>query len=418
MQSLHFILIVLFFISCISNALTIQKDSLRFKRTSLSSTFDPHDAFETAVNSTWSTFWNNTNQGFSQSDPSCLESQTFQYSVVWDVAVAGLAIVESRDISKTNDVATSLYKYQNSHGWFAATPGNTHSYVDDNCQVLWVFLQAYELTHNEKYLTTANKLMELIQGQWSNEVGGVRWKVDGDYIASISTLEAALSAVKLYEQNKDDSLLSFAKKCLSWLDDNLLDKLDGFYYDGLNVNNKTNIDKGKLTYTVGVAISTYSYLYKYTNDEQYVSIATAKANGTLTSKTFLNHNGYWNNGLRYVHLLFDGFSDLIAICDKRGFIDSVWKQGQYIYENDQLPRGNNVGNYLDLSKPIESHSTSSFHKKENHDSKDEVKINHKQSSGSTHHNYYCNNHSKQFKRSLMDDGSAAQIFYAISKFSK
>ena len=128
--------------------------------------------------------------------------------------------------------------------------------------------------------------MELIQGQWSNEVGGVRWKVDGDYIASISTLEAALSAVKLYEQNKDDSLLSFAKKCLSWLDDNLLDKLDGFYYDGLNVNNKTNIDKGKLTYTVGVAISTYSYLYKYTNDEQYVSIATAKANGTLTSKHF------------------------------------------------------------------------------------------------------------------------------------
>ena len=60
------------------------------------------------------------------------------------------------------------------------------------------------------------------------------------------------------------------------------------------------------------------------------------------------------------------------------------------------------------------HST----RKKNHDSKDEVKINHKQSSGSTHHNYYCNNHSKQFKRSLMDDGSAAQIFYAISKFSK
>ena len=153
-----------------------------------------------------------------------------------------MAIVESRDISKTNDVATSLYKYQNSHGWFAATRGTL-------IVMLMIIVKYYgfykhELTHNEKYLTTANKLMELIQGQWSNEVGGVRWKVDGDYIASISTLEAALSAVKLYEQNKDDSLLSFAKKCLSWLDDNLLDKLDGFYYDGLNVNNKTNIDKG------------------------------------------------------------------------------------------------------------------------------------------------------------------------------
>ena len=47
--------------------------------------------------------------------------------------------------------------------------------------------------------------MELIQGQWSDKVGGVRWKVDGDYIASISTVEAALCAVRLYEQNKDDS---------------------------------------------------------------------------------------------------------------------------------------------------------------------------------------------------------------------
>ena len=122
------------YLQCINDT----KDSLRFKRTSLSSTFDPHDAFETAVNSTWSTFWNNTNQGFSQSDPSCLESQTFQYSVVWDVAVAGLAIVESRDISKTNDVATSLYKYQNSMVGLLLLR-NTHSYVDDNCQVLWVF---------------------------------------------------------------------------------------------------------------------------------------------------------------------------------------------------------------------------------------------------------------------------------------
>ena len=161
-----------------------------------------------------------------------------QYSVVWSVAVAGMAIVQSGDISKTNQIITSLYKYQNSQGWFSATPGGGESFVDDNCQVLWVFIEAYELTNNTKYLTTANKLMELIQGQWSDKVGGVRWKVDGDYIASISTVEAALCAVRLYEQNKDDSLLSFAKKCLSWLDDNLLDKLDGFYYDGLNINNK------------------------------------------------------------------------------------------------------------------------------------------------------------------------------------
>lgn len=420
MQSLHFILIVLFFISYITYALTIPIELPKRSLLTRSSLFDPHEAFESAANSTWSVFWNNTHQAFSQSDPACPNSPTtFQDAVVWSVAVAGMAIVESGDISKTNEVINSLYKYQNDKGWFAATPGNSHSYVDDNCQVLWAFLQAYGLTHNENYLTTATKLMELIQGKWSDEVGGVRWRVEGDYIASISTVEAALSAVKLYEhRNNDSSLLSFAKKCLSWSDDNLLDELDGFYYDGLNIHNKTKIDKGKLTYTVGVAISTYSYLYKYTNDEQYVTIATTKANGTLASKTFLNGHGYWNNGLRFVHLLFVGFSDLITMGDKREFIDSVWKQGQYIYENDQLSGSGYVGNYLDLSKPIEPHSTSSLHEKERHDNKDDVELNHKQKTTHNHHNdYYCNNHSKQFKRSLMDDGSAAQIFYAISRFS-
>ena len=44
--------------------------------------------------------------------------QPFQYSVVWSVAVAGMAIVQSGDISKTNQIITSLYKYQNSQGWF------------------------------------------------------------------------------------------------------------------------------------------------------------------------------------------------------------------------------------------------------------------------------------------------------------
>ncbi|KGR11837.1 hypothetical protein MG5_02385 [Candida albicans P57072] len=408
-QFLRFILLLLSLISYTTFALTISTTKFA-KRGSLpsSSSFDPHDAFEAAINSTWSIFWNDTNQGFSQSDPSCPNSQTstpFQYSVVWSVAVAGMAIVQSRDISKTNQIITSLYKYQNSQGWFSATPRGGESFVDDNCQVLWVFIEAYELTNNTKYLTTANKLMELIQGQWSNEVGGVRWKVDGDYIASISTVEAALCAVKLYEQNKDDSLLSFAKKCLSWLDDNLLDKSDGFYYDGLNVNNKNKIDKGKLTYTVGVAISTYSYLYKYTNDEQYISNAITKANGTIKSTTFMRSNGYWNNDLKYLHLLFVGIVDLIIIMgdEKSDFSNDIMKQGEFIYKYDQLSE---IGNYLDFT------GVKQLYDQYVKQSGDNSSINY-QFNGDD----YCDgsNDSGQIKRSLMENASAAQIFYQLNR---
>ncbi|KHC80777.1 hypothetical protein MGS_02384, partial [Candida albicans P78042] len=209
----------------------------------------------------------------------------------------------------------------------------------------------------------------------------------------------------LYEQNKDDSLLSFAKKCLSWLDDNLLDKSDGFYYDGLNVNNKTDIDKGKLTYTVGVAISTYSYLYKYTNDEQYVLIATAKANETIKSTTFMRSNGYWNNDLKYLHLLFVGIVDLIIIMgdEKSDFSNDIMKQGEFIYKYDQLSE---IGNYLDFT------GVKQLYDQYVKQSGDNSSINY-QFNGDD----YCDgsNDSGQIKRSLMENASAAQIFYQLNR---
>ena len=103
-------------------------------------------------------------------------------------------------------------------------------------------LEAYKLTSNAKYLSTANQLMQLIQQQWSN-IGGMIWKVDSNYIASISTVEAALSAVKIYQYNQDDTLLTFANSCLGWLDEHLTDPADGFYYDGID-KNTWQVNKG------------------------------------------------------------------------------------------------------------------------------------------------------------------------------
>ena len=68
-------------------------------------------------------------------------------------------------------------------------------------------------------------------------------KVDSNYIASISTVEAALSAVKIYQYNQDDTLLTFANSCLGWLDEHLTDPADGFYYDGID-KNTWQVNKG------------------------------------------------------------------------------------------------------------------------------------------------------------------------------
>jgi len=369
-------------------------------------TFNPTSAFNSAINATWSVFWNDQYQAFSENDPACSMTSTnnFTYTSVWNLAVAGKVIVESGDIFKTINVINNLYQYQNSQGWFATVPNSSESFVDDNCQVLWVFIEAYKLTSNAKYLSTANQLMQLIQQQWSN-IGGVIWKVDSNYIASISTVEAALSAVKIYQYNQDDTLLTFANSCLGWLDEHLTDPADGFYYDGID-KNTWQVNKGKLTYTIGVAMSTYSYLYKYTNDLHYVLYAVKKAYGTLNSNVFLKSNGYWNNDLKYIHLLFAGFADVITMCGQKGYIANVVKQGEFIYNYDQLP--NSLGSYLDFtnSQPLYNRYVQST-------GDSSITMGSSNGGGGASENGYCGN---QPKRSLLDNASAAQIFYQISRF--
>ena len=67
-------------------------------------------------------------------------TNNFTYTSVWNLAVAGKVIVESGDIFKTINVINNLYQYQNSQGWFVTVPNSSESFVDDNCQVLWVFI--------------------------------------------------------------------------------------------------------------------------------------------------------------------------------------------------------------------------------------------------------------------------------------
>ena len=52
----------------------------------------------------------------------------------------------------------------------------------------------------------------------------------------------------------------------------------------------------------------------------------------------MRSNGYWNNDLKYLHLLFVGIVDLIIIMgdEKLDFSNDIMKQGEFIYKYDQL----------------------------------------------------------------------------------
>ena len=155
-------------------------------------------------------------------------------------------------------------------------------------------------------------------------------------MASIATLEAAVASVLYDTETGDQEYLSFSKDCLNWAFDNLYDSLDNLFYDGLTISSG-NINKGKLSYTVGTALSTLSHLYKIEGDLQWLTKAETLIKASATgSGALYNLAGYWNNPLKYLYLLFQGCADFATYIGSASSLTSalvteVNKQGNYVY---------------------------------------------------------------------------------------
>ena len=303
---------------------------------------------------------------------------------------------------------TNLLQYKNNeNGAFSATTaGDDDIYNDDNAQAAWVFIDAYKATGNTDYLDNAKGIVNWVISQWASN-GGVFWHLNNNYVASISTTEAALAAVRLYEIEQDNKLLEFASNCMDWMFANLQDKSDYLFYDGLNNDDYSDINKGKLTYSVGCGLSAMAYLHYYTGNQKWLieskNIATSVTKG---SGAFYGSDGAWNNQLQYVHLLFMGFADLFKYIPWQpefdGYKTEVLKQGSYVYTTKQDPDDPNM--YFNLPT-----TTPQMTKKYN------ALFNQDASSSDTAAQHCDSNENNPIPKSLMDNASAAQIMFAISQ---
>lgn len=355
----------------------------------LCTSLDYESLYYQVVENTWASFWNPGENSWSSKN-NCLND--FKYPSVWDQAVAGKIITESRNEDRIKLVIDNINDYRNIVGWYSSsTAKDDDIYVDDNAQLLWVLLDSYEFTGNVNDLNLAIHLMNLIQTQGVDN-GGVRWKLNDDYIASISTSELALAAIKLYQVNGDEGLLQFSIDSINWLFNNLQDPDDKLIYDGKSATTG-EINKGKLSYSVGTMISTLAYLAQSTQESYWFFKALELVQAALNKNgVFYADKKVWNNSLRYSHLLFMGIKDLITIYTKgsnikRNLYKNLQKeldtQASFIYNTLRISPGvfaDNVDKAKSMNKDISC---------------------------------YGNPAGK-----IMDNASAAQIFFAMSQIHK
>lgn len=370
---------------------------------------DFEGAFLTAFNATWLTFWNPEDQVWNVNDPNC--DGGFILPSVWIASIASKMASESYDSKKAWQVAESLIRhYRTHHNWFmTASFKNREIYIDDNAQIIWTLLDSYKLTSDIKHLNMAKKIMQNIQGQWEHRTGGVRWRVDGSYVATISTSESALAAIRLFQITHDYSLLDFARNSIDFLFYNLQDPKDHLFYDGIDAD-RMKIDKGKITYTVGTTISTLALLHSVTLDESFLKRACDLARASINIKGALyNDNGYWDHQLQYVHLLFAGLADLIVLHPPtsasqtelyRDVVKEMKRQATFVFDYLQIEPGFYFSDITSYTKPFFERFNTVF-------------------GGNSYrpkpHNFCYGDIKGTHKRSLLNTASAAQVFYQITR---
>lgn len=177
-------------------------------------------------------------------------------------------------------------------------------FYDDMEWSALTILRLYEVTKDEKYLTTAKELWTDISKGWNDKYagGGIAWKKDMPYSKNAcSNGPASILAARLYKLTKEESYLEWAIKIYEWQKNTLLEPASGAVYDNIN-GQSDQVNTVSLTYNQGTFMGTAIELYQITKDGAYLNVARKVAAHTITklidnNKGILRNEGTGDNAL-------------------------------------------------------------------------------------------------------------------------
>lgn len=205
---------------------------------------------------------------------------------------------------------------------YTATP-HGYVYYDDNEWIALDQLDWNNLEAHPKAVREAAQVFTAIVAAWSADTtwgcpGGVPWTtVPGEQSRNtVSTANAAVLGLRLYQLDPEPSLLQWATRMLSWLDQCLLAP-NGLFWDNIQPNG--TVDQNEWSYNQGSVMEAYRLLYLATGNP--VDLARAESIADLTLAAFSSR---WQlEPPQFAAIFFRRLLNLAALDGRANYIASA-----------------------------------------------------------------------------------------------
>ena len=205
----------------------------------------------------------------------------------------------------------------------APTKGNGNDkYYDDNAWIVITFAEAYQLTHERKYLDRAEETAKFVLSGLDDQGGGGIWWHQLHHDGSKNTCANGPGAVgflalaRLGPAKEADAWTKAARQAVDWTTSKLQDK-DGLYDDRMIVATG-EVKRGKLTYNSALMIRAYLALYR--RDGKPEDLEQAKRIGRAADWFLDQRTGAYRDPLKWSQFMVEADIDLYRATKDESFL--------------------------------------------------------------------------------------------------
>jgi predicted alpha-1,6-mannanase (GH76 family) len=217
---------------------------------------------------------------------------------------------------------------------YAAWPGGS-LYVDDNEWLAEAFLDI----GGARLRTRAAAIFDAAVRAWDGSTttpcsGGVYWTnaPGNDDRNTVTTANAALVGLRLYELTHTQRYLAWSQQMLAWVDACMRDG-DDLYFDHIDAAGR--VDQTKWSYNQGSVLAAYVELYRITRD-----VATLDKAESIADASVQYYAQRWYNGepREFAAIFFRNLLQLAAVDGRQDYVDEAAAYGDAMWQTARDPR--------------------------------------------------------------------------------